>query len=334
MNAEENQEDKLSFDEVLTALFTRETVPLHLLYRLSDITAVEQESFLAQWTAVADERRRAIMRHLADLTEDNYVVDFGPIFRQGFTDTDTAVRLAALDGVWDATDTRLIAPISELLQNDPNDDVRAAAAAALTHFVMLAEWGQIPERYSPPIVALLLAAYDQPNASISLKRAALEGVGASNHERVPALITEAYNSDIELLNVSAVFAMGASADKRWLANVLAEMDSPNTEMRLEAARAAGSLGSSDAIVHLERLLEDEDYEVQLTAVEALGHIGGDAATEILQRLLEENDDEEMVDAIEEALEEMALFAGEFRLMGLDGGLDNDDESLDIDDDEW
>lgn len=335
MNSEddlnETQEDKLSFDELLTAVFTRETVPVHLLYRLSDITAVEQQTFFDRWTAVDDDRRRAVVRHLADLTENNYVVDFNHIFRQAFSDPDVGVRLAALDGVWDATDTRLIGPITRLLQTDPNDEVRAAAASALTHYLLLAEWGQIAQRFGPPIVEALLAEYDKPDTAVSVKRATLEAVSASNHERITDLINEAYDSDDDRLNVSAVFAMGATTDKRWLAKVMAEMDSPNTEMRIEAARAAGNLGSSDVITHLERLLEDEDYEVQLTAVEALGHIGGDAANDILQRLLEETDDEEMLDAIEEALEEMSLFAGEFRLIGLDGGLEdaaNEDEDAD------
>lgn len=316
------EEEKMPFDNVLEAIFNRERLPLHLLYRLSDITVADYEMFRERWTAVPAGRRRAIMRHLADLTEENYLLDFLPIFRDALLDTVAAVRVAALDGLWDATDTRLITPIIRLLQTDESEEVRAAAAAALSHYVLLAEWEQIPFPFSTPIVKALLSEYEKPETAVPIKRATLEALGAANHPRVAVLITEAYESDIEEMRISAVFAMGASADRRWLSTVLAEMENPNAQMRVEAARAASSLGSSDAIAPLERLSEDDDVEVQLAAVEALGHIGGDAAQEILLRLAEETEDEELQEAIAEALDEMALFAGEFHLLDFE-----DDEEV-------
>jgi HEAT repeat protein len=310
-------EETLPFDTVLEAITTREPLPLHLLYRLSDMTAADYEMFRGRWTAVPTERRRQIIRHLADLSEENYVVDFLPIFRDAFGDSDAAVRVAALDGVWDATDTRLIPTLTRLMQTDESEDVRVSAAAALSHYVMLAEWGQIPHRFSEPMVTALLAEYDKADTAVPIKRAALEALGASNHPRVDALINEAYNDIEAAMHISAVFAMGASADKRWLSTVLAEMDNPDPEMRAEAARAAGNLGSSDALTPLERLTEDDDYEVKLTAVEALGHIGGDVARDILIRLMDEADDDELEEAIAEALDEMSLFAGEFNLLDIE-----------------
>jgi HEAT repeat protein len=311
------QEETLPFSTILDAIVTREPVPLHLLYRLSDMAATEHDTFRARWTAAPSERRRQIIRHLADLAEENYVVDFVPVFRDAFEDSDAAVRVAALDGVWDATDTRLIPTLTRLMQTDKSEEVRVAAAAALSHYVMLAEWGQIPHRFSEPMVTALLAEYDKADTAVPIKRAALEALGASNHPRVDALINEAYEDIAPALHISAVFAMGASADKRWLSTVLAEMENPDPEMRAEAARAAGNFGSSDALTPLERLTEDDDYEVRLTAVEALGHIGGEAARDILHRLMDTADDEEMEEAIAEALDEMSLFAGEFNLLDVD-----------------
>ncbi|MBX3056618.1 MAG: HEAT repeat domain-containing protein [Anaerolineae bacterium] len=316
-------EEQLPFASVLDALFTRDPLPIHLLHRLSDLTAEELAAFQAGWTAVPTPRRRIIVRHLADLTEDNYVVDFVPVFRDCLSDPDEQVRTAALDGVWDATDTRLIPPIINLLQTDPVEDVRVAAAAALSHFVMLVEWGQLPERFAPPLVTALLAEYERADTAVPIRRAALEALGAANHPRIAALIDEAYESGDEGMQISAVFAMGASADKRWLVTVLGEMDSPNPEMRAEAARASGHLGSSDAVAYLERLIADEDIEVQLAAIEALGRIGGDAAHNLLLRLAEEEEDDELLDAVDEALEELSLFAGEFKFLDFDE--DEDEE---------
>ncbi len=319
------EEETLPFSSVLDALFTRDPLPLHLLYRLSDMAVADYEEFRTRWTAVPAERRRTLMRHLADLTEANYVVDFVPIFRDAFEDAEAAVRVAALDGVWDATDTRLIAPITRLMQTDSSGEVRAAAAAALSHYVLMAEWGQIPARFAGSIIEALLVEYDKADAPIFIKQAALEALGAANHPRVADLITTAYESGIDEMQISAVFAMGGSADKRWLGTVLAEMDNPNPEMRAEAARAAGNLGSGDALSPLERLTEDDDYEVRLAAIEGLGRIGGETAGDILMRLYEEADDDEMLAAIDDALEEMSLFSGELLLLDLDDDEHTDDE---------
>lgn len=310
-------EEQLPFASVLDALFTKEPLPIHLLHRLSDMTAEEMAEFQAGWTAVPTPRRRVIIRHLADLTEDNYVMDFVPVFRDCLSDSDEQVRIAALDGLWDTTDTRLIAPIIQLLQTDPVEEVRVAAAAALGHFVLLVEWGQLPERFAPPIVAALLAVYEKGETAVLIRRAALEALGAANHSRIPDLIYEAYESGDEGLQISAVFAMGASADKHWLVTILGEMESPDPEMRAEAARASGQLGSSDAVAHLERLIADEDIEVQLAAIEALGRIGGDTAHSLLLRLADEEEDEDLLDAVDEALEELSLFAGEFKFLDYD-----------------
>ncbi|MCL4263767.1 MAG: HEAT repeat domain-containing protein [Anaerolineae bacterium] len=307
-------EEQLPFASVLDALFTGDPLPIHLLYRLSDMTAEEMTAFQVGWTAVPTPRRRVIVRHLADLTEDNYVVDFESVFWDCLSDSDEQVRIAALDGLWDTTDTRLIAPIIQLLQTDPADDVRVAAAAALAHFVLLVEWGQLPERFAPPIVTVLLATYEKGETAVPIRRATLEALGAANHPRIPDLIYEAYESGDEGLQISAVFAMGASADKRWLMTVLAEMDSPDPEMRAEAARASGQLGSTDAVSPLERLVEDEDLEVQLAAIEALGRIGGDAAHNLLLRLSEEVENEDLLAAVNEALEELSLFTDDFGLL--------------------
>jgi HEAT repeat protein len=318
-------EEQVPFAGVLDALFTKEPLPIHLLHRLSDMTAEEMATFQAGWTAVPTPRRRVIIRHLADLTEENYVVNFEPLFQDCLRDPDEQVRVAALDGVWDTTNSRLISPIIHLMQTDPAEDVRVAAAAALAHFVLLVEWGQLPERFAPPIVTALLAAYDQMDTAVPIRRAVLEALGAANHPRVPGLIQDAYESGDEGLQISAVFAMGASADKRWLVTVLGEMDSPDPEMRAEAARASGQLGSSDAVAHLERLIADEDVEVQLAAIEALGRIGGDTAHTLLLHLAEEEEDEELLEAVDEALEELSLFAGEFKFLDFDET--DDDESL-------
>ena len=78
-------------------------------------------------------------------------VEFTPVFAHLFNDTYAIVRVAALDGVWDSTEPRLVRPIIGLLQSDRDVNVRAAAARALAHYVLLAEWGQVDTGAAVPI---------------------------------------------------------------------------------------------------------------------------------------------------------------------------------------
>lgn len=317
-----------SFPSVLSALFGGDEVPVHLVYRLSDMSKAEFELFQREWLEVSEERRATLVRHMADIAEENYLVEFTPVFAYLFDDSYAAVRIAALDGVWDSTEPRLVRPIIGLLQSDRDVNVRAAAARALAHYVLLAEWGQIRPAVAAPAVDALLAEYDRPNAPLEVKRAALEAVAAANHPRVPDMILDAYDDGPNDLQLSALFAMGLTADQRWLPILDDEMQSPSADFRAEAARAAGGLGSTESVDALEGLLTDEDPSVTMAAVYALGQIGGDRATELLTRLSQDPDYEELYDAIDEALEEMDLLEGGFDLLALDeDDLEDDDDAL-------
>ncbi len=323
------------FPSVLSSLFGDDDVPIHLLFRLSDMEPNEFAQFRAAWTGVDEERRAALVRHMAEIAEENYLVDFTPVFAHLFGDEHASVRQGALDGVWDCTEPQLIRPIIDLLQNDRSVAVRAAAARALAHYVLLAEWGQIAPDLATPIVDALLAEYDRPRASLEIKRAALEAVASANHPRVAELIRDAYEDGPEELQLSALFAMGLSADQQWLPILRQEMDSPAADFRAEAARAAGAIGSSEALDDLERLVSDEDLDVATAAVYALGQIGSEQAAELLTRLSEDPDYEELYDAIDEALEEMDWMGGEFDLLAFPDAPDEDeeeDEDQDEDDD--
>lgn len=319
-----NQEKQKPFPAVLDALFFDDPVPISLLFRLSDMSPQEQTLLETRWLEATDERRRVLVRHLADLSEENFVVDFSPVFSFCLGDRYAPVRIAALDGVWDSTNTRLIGPIIALMQQDEDAEVQATAARALAHYILMAEWGELPRKIAAPIVAALLEMYDRPQTAVSVRRAALEALGAADHPRIAAMIRDAYETNQPDMQLSAVFAMGSSADKQWLPVILGEMDSSLAEMRAEAARAAGNIGSGEATPELAQLTMDEDRDVQLAAVIALGQIGSDAAYSVLAELLEDPEFEDLHEAIEEAMEEMS-WLGELDLLSLPEE-DEDDES--------
>ena len=327
-----NEKEK-SFDTVLDELFHEESLPIPQLYRLSDMQAEEWTAFKVGWATVPDERRQVIVRHLADISEDNFVVDFAPVFVHSFADSVAAVRMAALDGLWDSTDLKLIPTMKQLMQHDPDEQVRAAAVGALGHYVLLAEWGQLPERILPGLVETLLAEYDNEDTAVSIRRVLLEALGAADHPRVKKLIEEAYENGDQAMQMSAVFAMGNSADRRWTVTVLGELESPYEDMRAEAARAAGAIGSSDFVPQLAELAYDEDLTVRVVAITSLGQIGGDEVQRILANMLDDPEVEEIdevMEAVEEALEESAMMAGDFDFVDIPFGLE-DDEDFDLDD---
>ncbi len=309
----DEKEEVVPFADVLDAVFTAEYVSIPLLYRFSDMSAEDTAQFHARWQDVDEQRRHEIVRHWADLTEENFVVDFSPLFVHCFADTYEYVREAALDGIWDTTEIRLVDAIIGMMQADESLIVRASAARALAHYVLLSEWGQLPRQVSPKIIEALLLEYDKPETSVPVRRAALEALSAANHPRVASLVEAAYE-DLDLaMQLSAVFAMGNSADKRWAAIVLAEMENENDDMRAEAARAAGVIGGSNAIPQLAELSADADLGVQTAAIYALGQIGGETAESVLASLLDDPEFVEVHETVEEALEEMALLSGDLEL---------------------
>lgn len=309
-------EDK-TLKEVLVALGKDERVPLPLLYRLSDLTPDDLSTFCNAWPEFDEERRRVILRHLADISEANFEVDFSDIFAFCLGDSSTAVRKASLDGLWDTERLALIQPIIYVMLNDENVEVRALAAATLGHLVLMAEWKQIPASATKPIVRELLAILDDNSTPMALRRSALESISTSSHQRVPQLIENAYFSGDLELQISALYAMGRSADDAWLPDILEEMSNISFEMRLEAARAAGSIGHIDAIQGLAELLVDDELEVRLAAVASLGKIGGARALELLETLAEDPEFGELNEAALESLEEMTWLGGEIDLSLLD-----------------
>ncbi len=320
------KEEKVQpFETVIETIFRQEPVPIHQLYRLSDLTSEQMDTFLKGWGQLDDERRHVIAQHMADIIEENFVVDFSPLFENFFEDNYAPVRIAALEGMWDTPHRRYVRPIMRLMQQDDAVEVRAAAAAALAHYVMMAEWGELPRNVSEPIVTALLEVYDGEETAVSVKRAALEAVAASNHPRIPEMIREAYEHDDVDMQVSAVFAMGNTADARWLPTIMGEFDSPYVDMRAEATRAAGVIGKSDVVPELAVLVTDEAIEVRMAAVYALGQIGGSRPQQILSGILEDPEQEALHELAEEAMEEMMWVEGELNLLDLN--FDEDEDSF-------
>jgi len=274
------------------------------LYHFSDLDKKELAALEALWPEVPLERRRGFIHDLGEISEANFEVMFEAVFRLGLEDEDGEVRAASIRNLWEVEEPDLIAPLIELMQHDPDPNVRAAAASALGRFVYLGELEEIPGAQARRVEDMLLASL-RGQDELEVRRRALEAVGFSARPEVAQLIAEAYASSEPKLRVSAIFAMGRSADTRWAPQVCAELENGTPEMRFEAARAAGELELTQAAPALEQLAEDGDSQVREAAIWSLGQVGGDHAQRVLTRLLRDADEDEQ-DFIQEALDNLAF----------------------------
>jgi HEAT repeat protein len=286
----------------------RVTLSIAWLYALSGLEKGDLDRVQAAWPSIAGDRRQAIMRHLVDISEANFEVDFGSMFQLGLTDVEPGVRAAAIDGLWEEDDAGLIPTLIDLLRNDAYEIVRSAAATSLGHFVLAGELEEIPAARLDEIVESLREVIEDSSETLDVRRRAVEAIGYSGARMVADLITDAYSDAEESMRVSAVFAMGRSADLKWADLVLHETESANPEMRFEAARACGELQNPAAVPSLARLLDDPDDQVREAAVWSLGQIGGNESRRLLMAIL---DDEEagLYETAEAALEELEFLSG-------------------------
>lgn len=278
-------------------------VAISKLAGLSGMSAGEAPSFMSAWLAMDDARRRRLIQELIDLAEDNVELDFDAIFLISLADRTPAIRRAAIQGLWEHEGRDLIGPLLGLLQDDPDAGVRAEAALALGRFVLQAELDALRGADAERVEAALRRTFTDPAEPVEVRARAIESLGARSEEWVSDLIEEAFSGEDRRLRISAVHAMGRSADTAWLSSVLGQLDSDDPEMRFEAANAAGAIGDPEATAYLVPLLRDEDPEAQEAAINALGQIGGDDAKEALQELLAEGD-ERIAEAVTYALAEI------------------------------
>ena len=302
-------------DDLLGELCSCTELPVgSSLHNLSNLEAAGVASLRAAWSQISTEVRRHMMTRLVEMAEADFEMDFGGVFRLGLTDEDPEVRLAAIEGLWEDEDVRLVPALIDRLTSEQASEVRAAAATSLGRFILLGELDKIrPKPYQLAYTALLHTCQSQ-DESLEVRRRAMESLSYVCDDQVIGLIESAFGASEERMRVSAVFAMGRSNDRRWSRHVQGELFNPNPELRYEAARACGELQLTDAVVDLEELTEDVDAEVQEATLWALGQIGGAKARQILLRFAD-SDSEATRSAAEAALNELEFLHGRALLDG-------------------
>lgn len=277
-----------------------------LLHNLSDLTEAELKQIEAAAAHYSPQRRLELLQALVQLAEDHIDYDFRPIFTWALEDADPRIRTLAIEGLWEDEHTHLVNRYLQLL-GDEDEMVRATAAMALGRFIQLGELGEIPSSYADRAAEALWEIYHTPREAVDVRRRALEGLSTSSKAGVHRLIEGARHDKNPLMRASAFYAMGRSADQRWIPYLLPELNEENPALRFEVVRALGELASKAAIDPLILMLDTEhDSEVRMAILEALGQIGGDKAKKALQMAVESEDETEAAMA-DLALEQ--LYAG-------------------------
>lgn len=296
-----------SFLEALNHI--TDVVPLinHLLYGLSNINETDLVGFQAAWPTIEANRRQRIMKKLMNIAEEDFLVDFYPIFLFGLNDKDIVVQALAIEGLWQEENPALIPLFVHLLKEGKTPLIRSKSATALGGYIYLGELEEIDEAQFMMAEQALLSTIGNEDEDTEVVRRAIEAIAFSSQDGVDKIIERAYYHENKLMQISAIFAMGRSYNpKRWAKLVMAELTNPDDRIRFEATRACGSLELKTSIDKLIQLIAEEiDAEVLQNAICSLGQIGGLKAQEALQLLLE-HDDEIIRDAAEDALDELLL----------------------------
>ena len=280
-----------------------------LLYGLSNLSEKDTQEMVAVWSSLPTDIRRELIRSLVDITESDIEVSFGHVFRIALEDDDDSVREAAVEGLWEDEDVRLVPLLAVRLKIDTAPNVRAAAAQSLGRFVLLGELDKIRPLPHQQAYQALIESYRCEGERTAVLRRVLESLAYSCDEEVTAIIDEAYHHPDERMQISAVFAMGRSGDTSWGPFVLKELHSPASDMRFEAARASGELALTDAVPILLEFVDDVDPEIQEASIWALGQIGGGETRRVLVECTR-TDSEAKRQVAHEALQEYELLHGD------------------------
>lgn len=281
----------------------KKRTPASRIAQLSGLAGPDLLLFRSTWEGLAVEQRRDLLQRLEELAEDSPELIFDPIFLLALGDADKDIRLGAIEGLTDNRERGTLELLLRLLSQDPEEEVRAAAAQALGTFALMAALGELRPARAEQLAGALLAAARSTKEPLEVRRRALESVAAIAGAEVKSLIRQAYYEGEEKEKASALHAMGRSLDPEWAPLLVEELESANPEFRYEASTALGEMALEEAVEPLTRALDDEDFQVQLGAIQALGQIGGPEAKAALQGALR-HEDERLSEAAKEALAEL------------------------------
>ncbi len=318
----------IPFKMLVAALLNdQEPFPPRYLHRFSDLVSEDSQTLAQAWPKISMARRIALLEDLDELNQADDLLSFEEVCKLAIKDSQPQVRLLAVKILNEYELTQFIPDFIRMAQHDLDSGVRAAAASALGAFIYLGELDKLHSSTHQRIEQALLSILQSEDESL-VRRQALVALGFSSREDVMPAIEQAYASvDPEWL-ISALNAMGNSADNKWKPQVVAMLDHQHPLVRAEAASAAGEIEIKSAVPSLLRMLGDPDLDVRMAVIWSLSQIGGKGVRKALETLLEATDDDDEADMLERALENLDFTEDLSTIALLDiAGTGEEDEEL-------
>ncbi len=291
-------------------------IPTERLSEFSDPGRAELDCLRRGWLNIPPERRRIVISELGRMALEHFEFLFEPVNRHAMQDPDPEVRSRAIDNLWESEDPDLVLPLLAAVRADTSSEVRAAAARALGKFVYLAELEELSEGLRRDLEETLITVAKTDEVR-HVRRRSVESLGYSSRQEVRPLIEEAYAGPESDDRLTAITAMGRSADDEWGPDVIGNLQHSGPLIRAAAARAAGELELRESIPDLIDLLEDAHQEVRRQAIWALGQLGGAEAKSALSELMETDMEDEISDTVRDAFDHLIFLEDTRDILRLD-----------------
>ena len=196
-------------------------------------------------------------------------------------DPDPHVRTRAIKALPDHSDVKVLDRLIDLVQNDPETEVRGAAILGIgdmiSHEVIYTydpETGEDDEDLDGDLAGtdlsrvyrFLLEVYPDPERTLDEKRYAIEVLSLFSTKTVEEAIASLYAIPDKEAKRSALFAMGRNGSARWTDILRDDLGNPDLDLQLEAIEVVGELGITSLGKDLWRLTYADDKDIMLAAL--------------------------------------------------------------------
>lgn len=174
-----------------------------------------------------------------------------PMIQPLLQDKEARVRYAAvsqMDAAGVGFEAETLPLLRNALINDPEIDVKAAAADALAGLKLKEAYADLKDVYDSTTEWLL-------------QFSIIAAIGELGEPKAFGLLKDALQSEVELVRLSAISALGDLGDRRAIELLIPFAENPDWQIRYRIAQAFGHFGGEEVRPFLEKLAQDEQVAV-------------------------------------------------------------------------
>lgn len=178
-----------------------------------------------------------------------------PMIQPLLQDKEARVRYAAvsqMDAAGVGFEAETLPLLRNALINDPEIDVKAAAADALAGLKLKEAYADLKDVYDSTTEWLL-------------QFSIIAAIGELGEPKAFGLLKDALQSEVELVRLSAISALGDLGDRRAIELLIPFAENPDWQIRYRIAQAFGRFGGEEVRPFLEKLAQDDQTAVSAEA---------------------------------------------------------------------